>query len=154
MKKLNDFKALVLDSLGEMIFFLDRDLKVKWCSEYAGELAGSVGKDIVGKFCFNLWGQNHRPCKNCLSLKAMASAQIQQSEVLGKDGKVWELHIYPVCDTTEKVIGLAEFRADITERKNSQKALWESEKRFKTIWENIGVYFGEKGVRGLGLGLV
>jgi PAS domain S-box-containing protein len=143
MKNPNDFKSLVLDSLGEMVFYLDRDLRVKWCSEYAGALVGSNGKDLVGKFCYELWCQRPRPCSDCASLKAMETTQNQRGEVLSAEGKVWEVHSYPVCDAAGKVIGATEFRKDITERKNSQKALCESEKRYKVIWENVGdiIYF-------------
>jgi len=143
MKKTNDLKALVLDSLGEMVFYLDRDLRVKWSSEYADELVGSLEKDLIGKFCYDLWCQRPRPCADCPSLKAMETAQIQRGEVLGADGKIWEVHSYPVCDAAGNVIGATEFRKDITERKNSQKALCESEKRYKVIWENVDdiIYF-------------
>jgi hypothetical protein len=51
----------------------------------------------------------------------METAQIQWSEVLGAEGKVWEVHSYPVCDAAGKVIGATELRTDGTERKNSQK---------------------------------
>ncbi len=143
MKNSNDHKALVLDSLGEIIFYLDRDLQVKWSSEYAAELIGSSGKDLVGKFCYDLWCQRSGPCTDCPSLKAMETSQIQRSEVLSADGKVWEVHSYPVRDAAGTVIGATEIRTDITDKKNSQKALSESEKRYKVIWENVDdiIYF-------------
>jgi len=143
MKNYNDFKALILDSLGEMVFYLDRDLRVKWSSEYAAELAGSSGNNLVGKFCYDLWCQKHRPCSDCPSLKAMETAQIQRGEVFSANGQIWEVRSYPVCDDAGNVIGVTEFRKDITERKSSQKALLESENRYKAIWENIDdiIYF-------------
>ena len=105
MKNSNDYKALVLDSLGEIVFYLDRDLQVKWSSEYAAELVRGPGNDPVGRFCYDLWCQKPPPCKGCPALKAMETVQIQRSEVC-RDGKIWELHSFPVFGADRKVIGV------------------------------------------------
>ena len=143
MSKPEDFKSLVLESLGESVIYLDKDLRVQWYSECAAELVGLAGEVFVGKFCYELWGQRPRPCTDCPSLKAMETAQTQSNEVVSSDGKIWEVRSYPVCGAAGSVIGAAEFRQDITERKNSNKALCESEKKFNVIWENVDdiIYF-------------
>jgi PAS domain S-box-containing protein len=137
MANSNDFKALVLDSLGEMLFYLDRDLRVRWASEFAGELVGLPAKELAGKFCYDLWCQRPRPCLDCPSLRAMETAQIQRSEISSADGKIWAVHSYPVYDDAGRVIGATECRQNITEIKDAEKALFESRKRYRAIWDNI-----------------
>ena len=138
-----DFNASVLDSLGEMVFQVDRELRVKWSSEPAGKFVGSSGADLVDRFCYEQWCRRNRPCTDCPTVKAIETGQIQQCEVTNPDGKIWEVHSYPVCDNAGAVIGATEFRREITGRKNSEKARRKQEKRYRIIWENVDdlIYF-------------
>ncbi len=143
MNESSDFKAAVLDSLGEMVFHVDSELRVKWSSELAAKSVGSTEAGLVDRYCYELWCRRDRPCSDCPTLKAIETGRIQQGEVTNPDGRIWEAHSYPIYDNAGAVIGATEFRQDITERKNSEKARRKNEKRYRIIWENVEdlIYF-------------
>ena len=54
----------------------------------------------------------------------------------GGESRWFEALYEPRYDTTGKVIGILSYTRDITERKQAEEALQDSEKRFRTLAEN------------------
>ena len=54
-----------------------------------------------------------------------------------RDGMLFNIFVHPIVDLSGKIVRLAIFGQDITERKHSEKALRESEERYRTQFDNF-----------------
>lgn len=78
------------------------------------------------------------------------SANIKDYEVTKKDGSIGirELHVSLMRDYEGKPIGFRGISRDVTERRRAERALQESEERYRTILEDINEGYFETDLRG------
>lgn len=114
-------KKEILNSLTELLFFLDSDMKVKWANKAAldymnEDLKSAAGKSreeiasIPGAFIIN------SPAEEALSSGAKVSGEVRTA-----DGKTWLVKANPVQNYRGQITGILENFIDITERKNYEE---------------------------------
>jgi PAS domain S-box-containing protein len=116
-------KSLILNSTAEMVAYYDKDLRVIWANRASSESVGKSFEELVGLHCYEIWPQRDDPCPDCPVLKARDTKRPQQCERQTPDGRHWFIRGYPVLDENGRIVGLAEFTQDITERKKIEKDL-------------------------------
>jgi PAS domain S-box-containing protein len=135
LKKSEREKQTILDRLLETVIFTDTELRIIWPNKAACDSLG-VGRDeLIGRYCYELWGQRNDPCPDCVVIKAMLSRQTEQIEKVTPDGEAWFNTGHPVTDAAGEVIGGIEVCLNITERKQAEQAVRESETKFRTLVE-------------------
>ncbi len=130
-------KNLILNSTTEMVAYYDTHLRVIWANKAASESVGKRVQDLTGLHCYEIWQQRDEPCIDCPVLKARDQKTACQTEQQTPDGRCWSLRGYPVLDEAGEVIALVEFGQDITERKQAEEALRESEKQYRNLFNSI-----------------
>lgn len=116
-------KSLILDSLTELVVFLDRDMHVIWANRAAGQSVGRSPEDLFGAKCHEIWHGRSAPCPGCPVVRAMETAQVCTGEVASPNGRVWSITASPVKDEKGNVRGAVEATLDITERKRYEEQL-------------------------------
>ncbi len=114
-------KTLILQSVNEMIVYMTPDLVVRWMNRVAADLARHENRDLIGLKCHELWHQSSTPCLNCPMAKARETLKPQEAEVRMPDGRCWLMRVFPVFDEDQKLVALAEFGQDISERKRAEQ---------------------------------
>lgn len=94
-----------------------------------------------GDFCFRAYKGRSEKCIICPVEKTFEDGQVHTSEETGlsRDGteKHWLVKTSPIKNTNGEIIAAMEMNLDITQRKQLEKKLAESEKKYHGIFNNI-----------------
>ncbi|MBI5049763.1 MAG: PAS domain S-box protein [Nitrospirae bacterium] len=142
LKVLEQEKEIILSSLSELVVYQDTQQRVKWVNRSAAESVGLTPYELTGRYCYEIWHQRSNPCDNCPVLSALKSHQPEEGEISSPDGRMWLIKGYPIKDSKGNIAGIVEVTQNITERKQTEEVLKESEEKFRKLVEHslVGVY--------------
>ena len=125
----------MLQSIGDHISMMDKDLNIIWANKTAKEM---FGNDIIGKKCYEVYHQIKEPCEPypCITLKAFQNGEVHKhdTQVIDQDGKKIFLHCtanVALRDKEGKPIAVMELSRDITDRKQAEITLIERGKELE-----------------------
>lgn len=129
--------SAMLESLGDHVSMMDKDLNILWANDVA---KGLFGKDIVGKKCYQVYHGRNQPCEPypCLTLKTFEDGQVHKHETLvqTRDGRIL---VYACTasvalrDSKGNPTAVIEISRDISESKMTQERLKENEEKYKNL---------------------
>jgi len=130
-------KEQILDHVAELIFHHDKDLRIVWANRTACESMDMTREEIIGRSCYDLWGEGGQPCKDCPATQAMKTGCWTEAEKTMSDGRTWVIQDAPVRDENGHVIGGVEIALDVTKYKKTEKALSELHEAYDQLEAEI-----------------
>ncbi|MFO1421869.1 MAG: PAS domain S-box protein [Candidatus Competibacteraceae bacterium] len=125
----------ILNALSETAFLMDRDGIILALNETMAQRFGRRPDELLGANVYELFdpvlARRHRQAVT----QVFQSGQSLRFED-ERAGRIIDNFINPVLDAQGQVIRIAIFGADITERKQAEQRLRESEERYRTIFNN------------------
>ncbi|MFX0114990.1 MAG: PAS domain S-box protein, partial [Candidatus Hodarchaeota archaeon] len=137
LRKSEAEKSIILSSTLDNVSYQNTDLEIIWANKAAADSVNMNADDLVGHHCYEIWHQRTDTCPNCPVAQAIRTCQVEQGEKTTPDGRIWDIHAYPVREEDAKISGVVEVTREITEQKRAEAALRESEERYRLIAENI-----------------
>lgn len=117
-------KKLILDSLSEIVIFMNSELEIIWLNKAALDHMDMMNMDnVLGRHYQDL----HILYKENLSkspvLKVLESGNEEFGEVVTQDGKVWMVTAIPIKNEDGKITGILKTGLDITAHRHSEEKL-------------------------------
>lgn len=123
LRRLAAEKTLILDSLVELVLYLDRDMHIIWANRAAAASVGMSPEELWGAKCHQIWRGRDLPCAGCPVVRAMETGRVSAGEIASPDGRYWHITASPVTDEAGNVIGAVETTLEVTERKRYEEQL-------------------------------
>jgi len=135
----------MLSALGHGVDIINKDYIIEFQNEFLKERFG----DKRGKKCYVVYMGLKKPCDVCTTHKAIRTGKTIRIELVGADSKNYEVTSSPFTDVDGEV-KVIELVRDITERKQAEEILRESEEKYRSLVQNvtIGVYRNSADVKG------
>ncbi|MFY1110912.1 MAG: response regulator [Methanosarcinaceae archaeon] len=116
-------KKVILNSLSELLVFMDPECRVVWANKASLDYLGMKLEDIVGQ-------KFEKVCLLCESGRsgspvwlALNSGKEEVGEISTPDGKVWMVRANPIKDEEGRLTGVLQTGLDITAHKLSEERL-------------------------------
>ncbi|HRU01159.1 MAG TPA: PAS domain S-box protein, partial [Victivallales bacterium] len=133
-----EWAELLLKTIPSAVFTVDCNKKILSWNNRAAEITGYSQEEIIGKSCL-IFGKD--PCQEkCGAFSEDIPKPVRSKEctIMTKNGELRDIqkNVDLIRDMNGMVVGAIESFEDITERKKTERALEESEKRFMEVMYN------------------
>ncbi len=128
---------LLLDGISEHVVYQDLEMRVVWTNHL--EVGPYSRETTAGRHCYELWHNASSPCTGCPVLTTRETGRTCEGEVATPDGSVLLIRANPVRDLEGRLVGVLEIALEITEQKQMEEALRESQERFRAVFDNSAI---------------
>ena len=113
---------------------VDMDYHIHFQNQILKDRFGELNQQL----CHEKYMGLDKPCRFCPMVKAITTGRVEKIEVVGNDGKYYELLSVPLKHDGEPIGRALEIIKDITESKTIYKALSESEENYRRLFNSGG----------------
>lgn len=132
-------KSLILDNVSEWFLYLSPDLRVHLANRAAAASVNQRPRDLVGRYCYEIWHGRTEPCEGCPVLRARETGQVEEQETEFGE-RIYHSRTYPIFDEGGEVTAFVEFVRDVTRERQleRQRAALEAQLQQALKMEAIG----------------
>ncbi len=126
----------ILESISDNFVAMDRDLRITYVNQATAKLNGVMPEEMIGKANWEMWPWTAGSIFEQKYRQLLASGEPTHFEALYEPLNIWlEVHAYPTAD------GLSIYFRDITQRKQAEAAIRESELNFRNLADTMPLLF-------------
>ena len=123
----------MLNAIPDIIGVQDSNHRIIRFNKAGYQFFDQAEDEVIGKRCYELIDQG-APCENCVTRQILETNEPSQLEKYIDAKGVWmDIRAYPIKDMDGRVFRIVEHWRDITELKQSQASLVESEEKIPPV---------------------
>ena len=123
----------LLNIISESLILQDTEHRILWINKAALEVLKAKSSEIIGRYCFEVWANKTKACKNCLLEKTLKTGKIEEREISTSDGRKLLVKGYPIKSEEGKIINVFQVIRNVTGEKKLEQALRDSEELYKNL---------------------
>ncbi|MFW6130153.1 MAG: PAS domain S-box protein [Atribacterota bacterium] len=122
----------ILSTLNTGLSIVNKDMKIEWVNKKTREMFPE--HEPIGKKCYKFYEKRNTPCESCAARLVFKRGKIKEIDRYNTSNKRW-YHIMsqPINDEKGEVVSVLESITDITDRKETERACWESESKYSSL---------------------
>lgn len=137
IKKAAEEWRTTFDSINDWVSIHDRDFKFTRVNKSLSNAFNKTPGEIIGKYCCQLIHGRETPLPDCPHLKALKTKKPEKGEFRLCNPDIYaEVSVSPILDDEGEFIGSVHITKDITERRQAESALQESEEKFSKAFRS------------------
>lgn len=138
-----DYLQTVIDNIYDPTLVIDREYRIVFANKMVKEMAGGIDPVKAGLFCYKVSHHNDKPCIGRKDpcplrkiLKTRSPVTVTHTHYDSANNKILvEIVASPILDRTGEVAYMIESCRDISERMRMERELYESEMRYRSLFE-------------------
>jgi len=131
----------LMDNMNEVVVVVGNDDKIQYVNKKFVEIFGYKPEEIIGELVYQklFEPKDHDLIKEADHINVEKIINQQDISFVAKDGRKIDffVSVAPFFDSNGNTLGTIGAMVDITERKKAEKALKESEEKYRTLMENM-----------------
>jgi PAS domain S-box-containing protein len=130
--------ARTFDSIADMVFLIDSDFRLLRVNKAAADALSWKPEELVGKHCYEVVHGTDGPVPYCPHRKTLKTGEAASAEFFEPHlGIHLEASTSPIFNDKGEVTGSVHIAKDITQRKQMEQALRDSERHYHLLTENV-----------------
>ncbi len=126
----------VLNSIRDSVILLDMNGIIEECNAVFLKMLNKPSSEVIGASCYKIINDEDGDPEDCPFFKAKISKKRETSNII-RNGRWFKVDVDPIIDENNEITGFVQFMSDITQWKKAEDALSESEKQYRTLFNNM-----------------
>ena len=127
----------VTNSIEELLVLLDQNFKVQTINSTLAQAYNISLDEHAGKHCYELFYGRNDICEGCPAIKVLNEGKVARGALRYRpDGRIFDRTAYPYIDDNGNITGVIVIGCDITEQKQAEEKIRESEELLRATIES------------------
>ncbi len=141
---------LTFNTVSDLILILDNDHRIVRTNEALTKKLGLSAEEVIGRHCYEVIHDEKAPPPFCPHARLLEDGKEHRAEFFEpRLGASLDGRVFPLVDEEGRIFGAVHVVRDITERKQAEEALRQSEERYRKLVDTMNEGLGVLDQKGL-----